>query len=280
MSSNSTSASWMPELTASRDGADGARQDIDLRSMFRQSMPAPDWALPRHRVVVALVDLRHWQPWLDEARALIDSTETERMQRQRRLNDRQTLTLAYAMHRLLLAEALQASPLEVPLYRDERGCPRLRDGRMQTSLSHTDGFIALAMCADGPVGVDVELSGRASSMQEIAGQVCHAAEAAALAGLAKAERQKALLSLWVRKEAMLKAAGIGLAHEMSGFLAPENEPLPLPARDGESTHVRMLDAGPVCTAAVASPMGVPVTYAWLRPAGSGTAGDCETSGTA
>ncbi len=236
--------------------------------------------MPHHRVVVALIDLRHWQPWLIEAQALIDSSETERMQRQRRVNDRQTLTLAYAMHRLLLAEALQASPLEVPLYRDERGCPRLRDGRMQTSLSHADGFIALAVCADGPVGVDVELAGRASSMQEIAGHVCHPAETAALAGLAKAERQKALLSLWVRKEAMLKAAGIGLTHEMSSFLAPENEPLPLPAQDGESIHVRMLDAGPVCTAAVAGPVGVPVAHAWLRPASTGTAHDREAPGTA
>lgn len=234
--------------------------------MFRRSLPTPEWALPGQRIVVALVDLRPWRPWLTEALAFIDPSETERMQRQRRVADRQTLTLAYAMHRLLLAEGLQMAPLEVPLYRDERGCPRLRDGRMWTSLSHADGFIALAICADGPVGVDIELAGRAATMQEIAGHVCHGAEVAALTGLAKAERQKALLSLWVRKESMLKAAGIGLMQEMSGFLAPEDEPLPLPSRDGESTRTRMLDAGPVCLAAVAGPVDATIACAWLRPA--------------
>ena len=52
-------------------------------------------------------------------------------------------------------------------------------------------------------------------------------ELAALANLSDDARGRALLDLWVRKEALLKAAGIGLECEMETFPAPTGVPLPL-----------------------------------------------------
>src|SRR3546814_17976844 len=74
-----------------------------------------------------------------------------------------------------------------------------------------------------------------------------------MAALSGAERERELLSLWVRKEALLKAAGIGLAVEMDRFEAPADRVLALPGdvRTG-SAVIRLFDGAEGCLAAVAA----------------------------
>lgn len=68
---------------------------------------------------------------------------------------------------------------------------------------------------------------------------------------------RALLELWVRKEALLKAAGIGLELEMDHFTAPEATPLPLPGPRfaGQRVELRRVHAGDAWVMAVASVPG-------------------------
>lgn len=239
---------------------------MGIRVAFRDALPAPDWAVATcARVLVALMDLRDWRTWLADAWVLLDAAEQTRVQRRRIATDRDALTVAYALHRLLLGAVLGRDATEIPLGRDARGCPRLADAAAQTSLSHADGYVALAVSMNGAIGVDIEPATRARVMPEIAERVCHPVEAAALAGLPQPAYGAALLALWVRKEALLKAAGVGPAREMSGFAAPDTSALSLAAPWGETTCVRMLDVGPDCVAAVAAPAGVAVVCAWLRP---------------
>ena len=121
----------------------------------------------------------------------------------------------------------------------------------------------------GALCIDLELASRAATMPTIADQICHPDEARSLAGLDDAGRGLALLRLWVRKEALLKAAGIGLSREMPSFVAPTDQPLALPLADGgdgpEKVVIRMLDVGPSWLAALAtSDHGMPC-LGWLRP---------------
>jgi 4'-phosphopantetheinyl transferase len=267
----------MSQLASSREHSNAAFRFMELRAAFDAALPTPDWASTTSAgIVVALIELDDWQPWLPDAGNLIDAADRGRVERRRFAADRDDLTLGYALHRLLLGAALGRDATDVPLIRDERGCPRLADGTLWTSLSHVDGYIALAVTAIGPVGIDIELATRAIVMPEIAERVCHPADAAALAGLVPPAWNAALLELWVRKEAFLKAAGVGLEREMNGFPAPENRLLPLSPPAGQLTQLRMLDAGPRWVGAVAGPPGAPVESAWLRPNGSGggrTTGD-------
>lgn len=262
-------------------GPDHARQSSasSLQLAFARSLPTPDWPQVGHgRIVVALVDLRQWRGWLTDAAALIDAVETARVARQRFPIDRETRILSYALHRLLLGAACGMDAVDVPLGRDELGCPVLgatgpgrrkpdsagRVNSMRTSLSHCGGYAAFAVTAGGPVGVDVEPLSNAAVIADLAPCVCTSGEDAALRGLPERERRAGLLALWVRKEALLKAAGIGLAREMSGFAAPAGRVLAMPAGEG-SAVIRMLDAGNPCVAAVAAAPGHVVDWAWLRP---------------
>ncbi len=220
---------------------------------------------------VALFEVRDWTPWIAQAPALLDAAEQARVARRRRPVDRENLALAYALHRLFLAAVLGLDPRDVPLERDGKGCPRLRGLDVGTSLSHADGFLAMAVCRAGPVGVDIEPAGRRALMEEIAGSLCHPHEAERLAGIGANRRADELLALWVRKEAFLKAEGVGLEREMAAFAAPDGAVLSLAGSRGVPVRLQMLDAGPRARAAVAWPADGALSSAWLRPVAPGTA---------
>jgi 4'-phosphopantetheinyl transferase len=82
------------------------------------------------------------------------------------------------------------------------------------SLAHSGEVVAIAV-ARGPVGIDVE--------REPSGCVCslasamHPDDAALVEALPEPERHHAVIRWWVRAEAVLKCAGVGIAHGMDAF---------------------------------------------------------------
>lgn len=220
-------------------------------------------------VRVLLVDAEPWQAAVPAARQWLDPAETARVARKRFAHDRDLLTLAYALHRLWLAHSLGCDPAAVPLIRDARGAPQLPGTGLQTSLSHADGAIAIAISVAAVVGIDIEPSLRASGMAELAGHICHPNELRALTGVAAADRDRALLRLWVRKEALLKAVGVGLHWDMASFEAPERSPILFADKTGNDLHVIDIQDTHGFVAAVATaPDRVP-ECGWLGSASSG-----------
>jgi 4'-phosphopantetheinyl transferase len=242
------------------------RAVAEIKLAFSDALTAPHWAsLGCDRVAVLLVDLAHFSDWLPAAGALLDPAQAARVQRQRFGWRRDELQLCYAVQRLLLGHVLRLDPASLELSRSAEGKPLLGMGNWQTSLSHTDGYAALAVTAAGAVGIDIELAARAVQLPEIASLVCHASEQGAVGG-GETLSSNGLLELWVRKEAFLKAAGVGLARAMTDFPAPSGAALQLSATSRECTTLRMLDAGPHCVAALAAPPGSRVDCIWLGSA--------------
>jgi 4'-phosphopantetheinyl transferase len=114
--------------------------------------------------------------------------------------------------RRLLADELGVSVAEVELRRSRYGRPEIAAPRthLRFSLARSGGraLIALAYFAD--IGVDVERTDRDTTGWTLWTQVLTQAELAALPQ-ERARRNDALLRLWVAKEAILKAAGVGLS---------------------------------------------------------------------
>lgn len=81
------------------------------------------------------------------------------------------------------------------------------------NVSHGGDCVALAFCRAQELGVDVERGSprRRYSALELATRFFSAEEAAALARLDDAQRERAFLQLWTCKEAILKALGHGLS---------------------------------------------------------------------
>lgn len=237
--------------------------DPDIHQAFARALPSRDWC--SHPLVVVLADVRDWKSYLTDASMLLDAAENLRMRRKRQQSDREVLALAYALHRLLLGHSLGIDPATVPLWRDASGCPRVGDNLVHTSLSHGGDWIALAVSRAGPVGVDIEPLSRMHLLPEMAGAICDSSELAELETHALDQRGGALLALWVRKEALLKAAGTGLSVEMNSFAAPEGPIGSMPMLQGDA-WLEMLEAGPACLAALARPASAVAAVAWLSPA--------------
>ncbi len=196
---------------------------------------------------------------------MLDAADLARVRRRRASRDREQLTLAYALHRAMLGAVLGMPAEGVPLYRDAKGCPRLEGGIAATSLSHTDGAIAIAVTRASTVGIDIEPAERAGVMCEIAGRLCHPRELHAANATPEPRRGAAWLALWVRKEALLKAAGTGFEIEPDAFEAPDQTVVELPGAGGLA--VGMLDAGHGWSAAVAGMPGAAIEYGWTGPHG-------------
>jgi len=244
------------------------RQHLPLEQAFAHCLDDDGAALAAQAgtgVLVAMFDPGDWLPFLSQAAALIDAHEAARAARQRLQANREVLVLAYALHRLLLSRVLGCASGDVALGRDAKGCPRLHDDRLFTSLSHAGQRVAIAITGAGPVGIDVESADRAPDMPELAGRVAHPDELRALSKLTPGALGEALLAMWVRKEALLKAAGIGLECEMDEFIAPSGVALPLPGDTfpGRSVELHALDE-PGWACAVAVPPGTAIIP--VRPA--------------
>lgn len=216
-------------------------------------------------VLVAVFVLDDWRAWTADALALLDARERMRVKRQRRDAHRDSLALAYALHRLFLSHALELPLEDVPLARDARGRPVLDGMAADTSLAHADAHVAMAVSLHGAVGVDIEPADRAVVMPEIAERICHGDELARLSGLHDAQRAAGLLDLWVRKEAYLKAAGVGLEREMDTFALPEGEAQALHPGDAMRVGTGLLSLGPDIVCAVAKAPDVACVAGRLRP---------------
>lgn len=230
---------------------------------------------------VLLTRCEAWAPLLAQLSGLLAGDEQARVGRLRQARDRRWRTTSYALHRIALGRVLECDPRQVPLRRDARGCPRLDGVRLATSLSHAGDAVAIAIAHGGPVGVDIEPRSRAGGMGEIAARIVHAGDldaqpelrerAVQECGLQERARERALLELWVRKEAVLKATGRGMEIEMTAFAAPDCA-LVRPPGAG-AYRVRMLDAGPDWALAVAGTPAHRVDFRMWHPTAPADAHD-------
>jgi 4'-phosphopantetheinyl transferase len=115
--------------------------------------------------------------------------------------------------RRILGQAIQRPPRDVPLTLSETGKPLLAApyDSLHFNLSHCSDLALVALCAEGPVGIDLESLARAPDLLECATTFCHPREISELPSETGA-RASQLLRIWTAKEAVLKALGTGLSH--------------------------------------------------------------------
>ncbi len=159
-----------------------------------------------------------WWAHLRSARpastALLPADEIMRLQDYRQAADRSRHLLGWALARVVLGGMLGCAPPSVPIdrfcghcLRPGHGKPQVTGGGPHFSISHAGDYVVVAVSHDGPVGVDLELITPGIGM---AGRLvrAHGEQPAEGTGLVRR---------WVRKEAVLKATGHGLAVPMTRF---------------------------------------------------------------
>lgn len=153
-----------------------------------------------------------------------------------------------------IAAALDIAADELALERDARGKPAVRTPVTDLcfSVAHTSGLTLVALASGVEVGIDVERLGRDVTGWRLWEQTLTSDELAHLPA-DRAARNRALLQSWVRREALLKAAGVGLAVDPLAIeLAADGRIVELPRALGSPAAWSLDDVAiPGCAAAIA-----------------------------
>lgn len=161
-----------------------------------------------------LADLK---PDLERFVSMLSPDERARAKRFRLDADRARFVAARGMLRTLLGDALGVVPAAVPLAYGPHGKPYLESTPLHFSLAHSAGRIVVAMGTRFPLGIDVEKIRRDIDHNRLARRFFSEREARELSTLSPGERLHAFFSVWVRKEAFVKAVGRGIAFGLDRF---------------------------------------------------------------
>jgi 4'-phosphopantetheinyl transferase len=158
---------------------------------------------------------------LEAAETLLAPDELARMRRFAREEDRLRYLTAWSLVRQTLADLTGQRPQDLRFARTctlcghaSHGKPRLVDSSWEFSLSHAGDRVLLAVAENRPVGVDVERADAA--IDNVAHLVLHPDDPPVTG--------PDLVRIWVRKEAIAKVTGHGLARPMTSFPASPAPP--------------------------------------------------------
>lgn len=190
--------------------------------------PAP---LPRRFVDVVFHPLPRAAADLAADADLLSAEERARAGRFRIAEARDRFVAARAELRRRLAARLGADPAMLALVDGPWGKPRLADpdaaACLSFNLSHSADWAAIAL-ADSPappeIGVDIEATGRLDDLEGMARVALHPREADAWQALAAADRPGDFYRRWTRKEAVMKAVGLGFHLAPRGFALEDAGP--------------------------------------------------------
>lgn len=207
-----------------------------------------------------------WRVGLDavpaQAGEVLSADERDRAQRFARLQDRQRFVAGRAVLRSILAEVLDI-PSGAPLRFGDgsAGKPVLRDAPgLHFNLSHSEELAVIAVTRAGEVGIDLERHRPLPDMASVARVLFTEAEQAAMLGCPASAREAVFYRIWTRKEALLKAMGLGIAG-----LDPEAVPA---GPTGSAWLMTMLPGLDGFTAALARPHRARGLRLWTWPVAS------------
>jgi 4'-phosphopantetheinyl transferase len=198
---------------------------------------------------------------LDSVKSFESTLSTDEAQRASSFHfdkDRNRYVIAHFSLRDVLGRYLEAEPAQLEFSIDEYGKPALLEHKLEFNLSHSGSFALVAVTQHRIIGVDVERMREGISSHSIARQYFSPAEVAEFDAIPVEQRETAFFACWTRKEAFIKAKGLGLSLPLDSFdvsLTP-NEPAILRAvrpqpQEAARWKLRSLDVAPRHAGAVA-----------------------------
>jgi 4'-phosphopantetheinyl transferase len=141
--------------------------------------------------------------------------ERDRADRFRFERDRRRFIVRRARLREILAAACGRHPAEIGFTTGPSGKPRLIGGALCFSASHSGDVWALAL-GERELGLDIELIDPTFDRAGTIGLFA-SGEQQALAAMSGQAALNAFFACWTRKEAFVKAIGLGLSHPLTAF---------------------------------------------------------------
>jgi 4'-phosphopantetheinyl transferase len=188
-------------------------------------------------------------------RQMLSPDELERAARFVFDRDRRRFSVARARLRQVLGGRLGQAPETVRFRYGAYGKPSVEwtaadvqdsqwDGPVRFNASHSEDLALFAITHGRETGIDVEHVRADVDYLELADSYFSPTERAELRSLPRWQQRAAFYAGWTRKEAYLKARGVGLSLPLDSFsvtLGPDQPPLLLSARDDDPRRWRLID---------------------------------------
>jgi len=187
------------------------------------------WSPGPEQPVLGARDVHVWLVSLQQPLARIrrfgeslSADETIRAERFHFENDRRRFIVARGCLREILARYLRIAPVAIQFDYNDHGKPELGGAtrglsQLKFNLAHSGELAIYAITLIGDIGVDIERVRADIDLEELAHSFFSASEIASLDLLAGGERRQAFFHCWARKEAFIKAKGIGLSIALNEF---------------------------------------------------------------
>jgi 4'-phosphopantetheinyl transferase len=188
------------------------------------------WDLPPVAPLLSDSDVHIWRADLAAAHCsgltdeALDAAERERAARFRFEEDRRRFVASHVVLRDVLGRYLGVAPQEIVLAEGPHGKPytetRNSSPGIRFSMSHSKDVALYAVASGFDVGVDVEFMRETVDYDGIAARFFSRAEADAVHTAAAGHKALVFFACWARKEAVVKATGLGFSLPLESFEAP------------------------------------------------------------
>ncbi|MDR3635522.1 MAG: 4'-phosphopantetheinyl transferase superfamily protein [Isosphaeraceae bacterium] len=195
---------------------------------------AQNWHDPPRGLVLARDEVHVWRIALDPPGHIVErlasflsADEQARAARFLALIHRTRFQVARGTLRAILGRYLGREPGRIEFAYGEHGKPFLPGIDLRFNMAHSKDVALLGVSDGRELGIDIEAVRPLEDAERIVARFFSAREQADFFRVIPAERQEAFFRGWVRKEAYIKAIGMGLALPLADFdvtLAPGEPP--------------------------------------------------------
>jgi len=197
----------------------------------------PNWSLPEHDLTLSPSEVHVWRAKLDEEgrsqtiyKPLLSPDELIVANRFFFEHDRIRYITSRGTLRFILANYLSMDPQMISIVQGQFGKPLLENDphHIQFNLSHSNGLGLFAFTIGHRIGIDVERILPLRDFEQIADFFLSPNEMEALDRLPGESRLDGFYAAWTRKEAFVKALGVGIGNSLDKFevnVSPDEEPV-------------------------------------------------------
>jgi 4'-phosphopantetheinyl transferase len=190
-------------------------------------MNIADWTCAPESPGLAPDELHVWKASLGPSTGQLESfgnvlntDERDRRDRFRFKELRQSWSTSRTVLRHIISRYSRIPPAEIQFEHNRYGKPELHQDQnnfdLRFNISHSSDVMVCAISPGMRVGIDIERVREVSDFDLIAGRVFSASGLRHLYALPHEQRLRAFFTCWTRKEAYVKALGLGLS------LAPDS----------------------------------------------------------
>jgi 4'-phosphopantetheinyl transferase len=186
------------------------------------------WPSPPVPLLLKRDEVHIWRAALDQPASVVKSfsrilapDERDTAERFRFQKDREHFIVARGLLRTILGRYLNLEPARLRFCYNAYGKPTLDETfaahELRFNLSHSHGLVLYAFARQREIGLDIEYLREDLAAVEIARQFFSPREAALFSALPQHLRVEGFFNCWTRKEAYIKAKGLGLSLSLDSF---------------------------------------------------------------